>query len=271
MRVGITGYRGRVGSYLLSTYPNSFVPLECDVVDMTDVGRAINDVRPDLILHLASKSDVDFCEHPSNQEIVIATNVRGTFNVLTEAEKCGKEVVLLSSSYVFKGDKWFGKYKENEHCDPVNFYGFSKQGAESFQQLFDNMKIVRTSYLFDDDRLAPIISAYHNGQTQNFPTFINRSFMWLPHFASQLVPYLLQYEDMPNILHLAGSESPSWYDFVRDLFYCAGYDTNKVLPRKQEEDGHAPRGNNLGLSVSLSNKLGFPQFSYMDGIRKFLK
>lgn len=269
MRVGITGYRGRVGSYLLSTYPNLFVPLKCDVTDMKNVGRAINDVRPDLILHLASKSDVDFCEN--NSGTAISTNVEGTFNVLVEAEKIGRGVVLLSSAYVFKGDKWFGKYAENEHCDPVNVYGYTKFGAESFKQLFDNMKIIRTSYLFDEDRLAPILSAYRNGETQNFPTFIRRSFMWLPHFASQLVPYLLQYEDMPNILHLAGSESPSWYDFVRDLFDCAGYDTNKVLPRKQKEDGHAPRGNNLGLSVSLSNKLGFPQFSYMDGIRKFLK
>lgn len=269
MKVGITGYAGRLGSFLLNAYPSKFVPLECDVTSpFSELTKYIRSIQPDLVLHLASKSGVDFCEDRKNESLVIRTNVNGTFNVACATEELGIGMVLLSSASVFSGNRWFGKYKESTYADPVNFYGYTKQAAESFVSMFDHMNVIRTSYLFDKSRLQHILDK--KDEYQDFPTFMKRSFMYMPHFALSLVNYLGEFQRMPFILNVAGNESCSWYDFVKTLFYQAGYDTNKVIPRRQEEEGHAPRGRNLGLDVSLSAKLDLPQFSYYDGIKAML-
>lgn len=280
-KIGVTGYKGRLGSYLLQSYPSTFFPLEWDVapdsnepddiqkhVDATT--NYIRSVQPDLVLHLASKSGVDFCEDVKNENLVIRTNVNGTFAIACATELLGIETILLSSSYVFNGKKWFGKYKENDVPDPVNFYGRTKMGAESLATLFDNLKIIRTSYLFDNERMDKIRSAHDEGMTQNFPTFIKRSFIYLPHFAELIYSYCTNIGSMPNILHLAGCDSVSWFDFVHAFAYASGYDMNTILPRNQEEDGHAPRGKNLGLDTSFADKLGFPSYSYLQGIKDML-
>lgn len=278
MKIGVTGYTGRLGTFLLNAYPSRFVSLDVNVapVDTTeetikqkiaDIKRHIELVQPDLVLHLAAKSGTDFCEDERNRDVVMRTNVNGTFNVACATEELGIPMVLLSSGYVFNGKRWFGKYKENERTEASNFYGLTKQAAESFASMFDHMGIIRTSYLYDFQRLYHLL---HNDRFQDFPTFLKRSFMYLPHFAKSLTHYLANTSNMPFILHIAGSESCSWYDFMREVFYQSKFDTNKVLPRKQEEEGHAPRGYNLGLDTSLSERLGFPQYSIYDGVKAML-
>lgn len=186
------------------------------------------------------------------------------------AERVGCQMIILSSAYVFDGKRLWGKYKEKEHQNAINFYGLSKMGAEGLGDMF-GCKVIRSSYIFDDYRLKKVKIAYNEGISQSFPTFIKRSFIHLSHFAELLVSYCEQISNMPSVLHLAGSESVSWYRFMEDFFYYSGYDMNMVIPRNQEEDGHAPRGKNLGLDTSLSEKLGFPQYSYLDGIRELVK
>lgn len=270
MKVSVTGYKGHVGAYLVREYPDIFYPLNCDVNDSVSIESCIHKERPDIVLHLAGKSGVDFCEDERNQELVIHTNVRGTFNVADVCETLGCQMVMLSSAYVFSGNRLWGKYKEKDTPNPANFYGQSKLAAEGITYKAFQFNVIRTSYLFDDKRLANIIVNYCNDETQSFPTFIKRSFTYLPHFASCLVQYVQRYSSMPPILHLAGNENVSWYKFMSDFFYYAGYDMNKILPRNQEEDGHAPRGKNLGLDVSLSERLGLPQHSYLDGIKEMI-
>lgn len=258
-----------VGKYLIDNYP-MFVPLICDVTKPDEIEKCIRESRPDIVLHLASKSGVDFCEDISNQELVIQTNVRGTYNVAEVCESSGCLMAMMSSSYVFSGRRWLGKYKEKDTPSPVNFYGQSKLAAEGIVQTFPDFKIIRASYIFNTPRMLTKIHKYYEGEIQNFPTFIKRSFIYLNHFAVMLNRYMLEWDDMPSILHLAGNESASWYGFMHDLFYYSGYDTNSVLPRNQEENGHAPRGKNLGLDVSLSDKLGLPQYSYVQGIKEMI-
>ena len=80
----------------------------------------------------------------------------------------------------------------------------------------------------------------------------------------------MTYSVQPSLLHLAGTECVSWYKLVSDWFYYAGLNTNMILPRNQEIGEHAPRGRNLGLDVRLSEKLGFHQYGYLDGIREMI-
>lgn len=254
MKIGVTGYKGRVGSYVVG-FPD-FVGLDCDVTKPEQIDSELKNKEVDIVLHLASKSSVDWCENPVNEKEVIATNVRGTFNVLTAAEKTGAKVVMLSSDHVFSGgNRWWGSgpYDEDAKTFPVNFYGQTKLAAEGFLQAFDNFKVVRTSYLFDWDRLQSKI-----GQPQ--PTFIKRSFMYLPHFCADLYLYLQNYDKMPKVLHLSGSKICSWFEFMSSFTI--------VKPKTKEDKTMTKRPYRAGLKTKY--KFFLPT-SHHAGVKQMLK
>ena len=260
----MTGGRGKIGSYLSKL---GVTDLDCDVTDNLQVIRAIKYHKPDIIVHLASKSDVNYCEKRENEQKVIDVNFSSVARVCSEAEKVGCQVVLISSDHVFPGGFWSGKYKENDTRKPLNFYGTTKVAAEGLTAIYDNLKIVRTSFLFDENRLKWEIDGMKKDYTQEFPTFIRRTFMYLPHFSLSLFSYLQRINEMPEILHLSGSDSVSWYEFALDLAKAYGYNEKLILPRKKDlQNGFAPRGKNLGLNTSLAMKLGFHKYSYLDGL-----
>lgn len=264
--IGITGYKGRLGRHLLSVYSN-FVGLDCDVADLQSVENCVGDI--DGILHLAAKSDVNWCERPENKSIVSNVNLRGTFNVCHAAQVRKLPVVLLSSDHIY-GGRW-GLYREKDKGNPINFYGFSKFSAESLQKVFDNLKIIRTSYLFDRERLNHQLAKLWDGIPDTYPTFIIRTFMYLPHFAMTLCHYLDWLERMPKVLHLSGNKAGSWYDLMREIAVQSGKDTKLVVPRQSELLNRVPRPYWGGLNVNLSRKLGFKQHSYKEGVTQMMK
>lgn len=204
--IGITGYKGKLGTYLLNHY-DGYVPLDCDVTIPEQIEQAIQSSKADFILHLAAKSDVEWCEKPENEKIVSNVNLRGTFNVCRSAQLAGLNVMMISTDHVFDG--FWGKYKENSKPGPKNSYGRSKLTAESLRMVFSNLKIVRTSYLFDADRMANRLSNMWIAAPELYPTFILRSFMYLPHFAKSLTKYLWQ-ERYADILHISSNDIVSW-------------------------------------------------------------
>lgn len=271
MNIGITGHQGMVGTYLLNKYPN-YIPLTCDVTKPDEVENCIRNYRLDGVLHLAAKSDVEFCEKSENSRLVSDVNLRGSFNVCRAAVVCGNiPVLLLSSDHIFSGDgNWFG-YRENSKPSPKNVYGLSKLAAESLQKTFSNLKIVRTSYLFDTSRLTSKLEKLWNGTPQLYPTFIHRSFLYLPYFAESLSHYFRHVKLMPKILHISSSDTVSWYQFMKDAAKAFGVEYRGVIvPRKTELLNVAPRPYWGGLNVSLSKKLGFSQYSHLDGLRQMV-
>ena len=262
--IGVTGYSGHVGQELL-LFPN-VIPLAGDVRIKSDIARAVNNNKVDIIVHLASISDVDECEQKQNQSMVDEVNVQGTINVAEVAEDYGCEMVLLSTVHVFDGKR--GNYKENSSCNPKNYYGYTKFACEGFQHVFKFLKVVRTSYLFDYERLFPHLYPLRAGKQFEYPVFIERSFMYLPHFADAFYYYLCNYDRMPKMLHISGSETVSWYSFMKSLADVYGIKSDLVCPRTEDIGSVAPRPYRAGMNVDLSRKLGVPQYNYLDGLRE---
>jgi len=252
--VMMIGGNGRVGKYMQKLgYKN----LECDVTKPETLDDILSKHAPDIILHLAARSDVEWCEQPENLQETINVNFRGTFNVLESAEKINADVVMISSDHLFSGGKggWWGSgpYDENDKPFPVNLYGQTKLAAEGLQQEFDNFKVVRTSYLFDWERLQPKL-----GQPQ--PTFIKRSFMYLPHFCNGLHYYLQNYDTMPKLLHLSGSKTVSWFVFMRSF--------TVIKPKTKEDKNMTKRPLRAGLKTKYDI---FQPTPYQLGVDEMLK
>lgn len=262
IRIGITGASGTIGRELLNKYPNS-VPLVGDITKPQEIEMAVKSEKPDVIVHLAFLSDVDYCEQKRNFSQVSNVNVRGTYNVAEIADKYNCGMMFMSSDHVFDG--LWGNYKEKSKPSPKNMYGFTKMTSERFMDIFPNMKVVRTSYLLTPKRVNKFIEDISTSEME-YPTFMYRSFMTLSSFTSALSEYLTDFYHMPDILHISGSQIMSWYEFMTK--FANMFDVkNKVYPRTWEMAGVAPRPNRAGLNVTLSRKLGITQYDYYEGLK----
>jgi dTDP-4-dehydrorhamnose reductase len=268
MKIAITGAKGNVGSRLVRDY--GYIPLDADIRHAYLVESAITKVNPDIIIHLAGKSNVNWCEAQENQEAVQQINFRGSNIVFEQASRSNIPVVFVSSDHIFSGNG-VGGYKENAKPSPKNFYGFSKFAAESLSLVYPNVHVVRTSTNFwaDCPSISGIFGDISAGRDVYMPVYLWRSFLHIDHFCQLLSCYCsTELDGNPKILNLSGSKVVSWHRFISDYAEAQGLDTSKVHPKYFEDRNHdfAPRAYRAGLNTNLSKKLGYPQFSYLDGI-----
>lgn len=103
--------------------------LHADVRDRRALDSAIDEVKPDAILHLAAESHVDrSIGMPSD---FVTTNVVGTTNVLDSARSRGvSRVVVVSTDEVYGSLGPTGKFTETTPLDPTSPYSASKAAAD---------------------------------------------------------------------------------------------------------------------------------------------
>lgn len=271
MKIAVTGHTGRVGRLLVSDY--GAYPLSFDITKEDDVKSTLDEVRPDVVIHLAGISNVDYCQHPANLDRVVSVNFNGSVNVIRACNERSIGCVFVSSEQVFSGRSflWWGggPYKESDMPtrNVPNVYALSKVAVEAVRHSFSYMKVVRSSYMFTYPRLIDELERH-----KDFPTFIRRSYIYLPHFVKNLHMFASNIGKMPDVLHLAGSKTISQYDLMKELVKRFKLDA-KITRRTQEytEGTFAPRPHKSGLDVSLSAALGFPQYSYLDGMEQMEK
>ena len=80
-------------------------------------------------------------ENENNIKKSIDLNIIGTCNLVKMSSEKNIKFIFFSTSYVYPGKK--GNYKEEDPVLPWNNYGWSKLGAESAVQMYDNSLIVR--------------------------------------------------------------------------------------------------------------------------------
>lgn len=263
MKIGVTGAEGNIGRRLVKM---GCVPLSFDVTNQEEIRENLHRVKPNLILHLAAQTSVDWCE--KNYEDAVAINVFGTSAVCQIAEEVIGEgkVVLLSSCQVFDGESWYRK--EGDEPLPINNYGLTKLAAEGVAQLYGG-KIIRISRCFDSKSqdIAAYLSQLRRGEYIKVPAHILRSYAHMDFIAEAIYEYAKRFEEMPEILHLGGMEVVSFYDLMNIIAAEYGLD-HKLVTARREEKGHVARPHKGGLDVSLAKSLGLPLYYIEDSVKR---
>jgi dTDP-4-dehydrorhamnose reductase len=116
-----------------------------DVRDKNAVFEKMGETSPDIVYHLAAKTDLEQCE--ASPDEAYRTNVIGTQNVVLAARKSDAIVVYVSTAGVFDGTKRT-PYTEFDEPHPINVYGSSKyQGESIVQGLSPRYFIVRAGWM----------------------------------------------------------------------------------------------------------------------------
>ncbi len=239
---------------------------ELDITDAAAVRETIVAAAPDVVVNCAAWTDVDGAE--SRFEDAAAVNGAGAGNVAAVAAAAGAWTIHVSSDYVFNGEK-ASPYLESDGVDPIGAYGRSKlQGERAVAATGDRYTIVRSAWLFGAHgacfpktilRLAAERAELSVVSDQiGCPTFTG-------HLARALVT--LAREPVPGVLHVAGAESCSWYEFATEIVAAAGADCDV---RAIATESYPTPARRPAYSV-LTSERGAPALpSWRAGLRDFM-
>lgn len=173
MKFLVTGSAGLVGSQVVkdlaesnnqiySCYHNSKpefgTPTQMDLTNFENMTKVIENIKPDIIIHLAAMTNVDLCEKET--DLALKINAKATEIISKQAAKHDSFFVYVSTDYVFDGEK--GMKKENDSTNPIDHYGKSKlEGENAVRDLASSWCIARTSTPFG---IHP--------QKKSFPLFV---------------------------------------------------------------------------------------------------
>ena len=118
MRVLVTGANGMLGSEvcfsLISEGHRVFMTdiiknaqesslRYLDICDFASVKSLINELNPEMIMHLAAETDVDRCEIEKDRAFII--NSHATRNIAEICREKNIVLVYISTGFVFDGEK----------------------------------------------------------------------------------------------------------------------------------------------------------------------
>lgn len=105
-----------------------------DIRDAEAVSKAVQEIMPDVIIHLAAVHFIPYCnEHPFESSDI---NIRGTMNVLDAAKNAENlnKIIFASTAAVYPISD--NAVSETDEKRPLDIYGLSKLAGEQLMQKF---------------------------------------------------------------------------------------------------------------------------------------
>ncbi len=216
---------------------------ELDIRNEWAVREAVTDSRADVVVN---------CAYIQSGSEAWSTNVDGVSTIARASVAAGARLIHLSTDVVFPGRST--PYDEGAETSPVHDYGRSKAAAEASLAMIDpNAAVIRTSILYDTEhvsrQLRTILDAAKGDVPFEFFVDEIRSFTPVHDLASSIMD--LCYHDYAGVLHVAGPEPISRYDFACRYAKRHGFNPDKIRPSAIEER-HGPRPARVVLDSAKS-------------------
>ncbi len=198
-------------------------------LDVTDASAVRTALAGATVINCAAYTDVDGAE--SDPETAYAVNEKGARNVAEAAER----VIYVSTDYVFDGAKG-EPYVESDPPNPLSVYGRSKAAGErATAEANSDHLIVRSSWLFGAGGGNFVVTMLRLGAEREVVRVVDDQ-VGCPTFTGHLAAALMALAtgDETGVVHVAGGNSCSWFEFAREIIARAGLDC-EVQPCTTEE------------------------------------
>jgi dTDP-4-dehydrorhamnose reductase len=239
------------GHKVLGTYRS--LPTESciylDVEEPTTYGEAMRFV-PEIIIVPAGNANVDQCEHDPVRSFACNVDATARFVFMSKSETDCR-VIFFSSDYVFDGAA--GPYTETAEPSPLQAYGRQKLEMERiFSRHYPNDLVVRATVLFGYEHHGKnfayrVLENARSGRITAVPTDQIGTPTYAPNLARALLAEHVL-ENMSGIVHFAGPERLSRYDFAVRILNAFGFDSALAQGTVTEVSPvRAPRPRSAGL------------------------
>jgi len=234
MRCLVTGSEGMLGTELvefLRRQNEEVVGWDLPKHDVTDVEKTINGIHqvgPDVVFHLAARTDVDGCE----DDVAGATSVnfQGTWAVALGVEELSRKVVYVSTDYVFDG-RSNRPYRESDKANPLSVYGRTKlMGENAITRTCRHHFIVRTSWLYGKHG-RNFVDTIRQKSAQVPRIEVVGDQVGSPTFARDLCRPLwdLARSKYFGLYHVTNSGQCSWFELAQEVVKLTG-SKSEVVP-----------------------------------------
>ncbi len=245
-----------------------------DITDEAAVHQLFETERPKVVVHAAAVTQVDECQ--LNQERCEAVNVKATAQLVLEAETVSGHFIYLSTDFVFDGEN--GPYREDDHLNPVSWYGFTKVQAESIVETAElPWTIVRTCLVYGNvlqGTRSNIISWVKQNLEQGKTIRVVNDQWRTPTYVGDLAKGILLViqKKATGIYHLSGRDKRTPYEMALETAAYAGLDAS-LIEKADASSFRQPakRPPATGFDISKAEEeLGYAPMSFAEGLGEML-
>ena len=266
-KILITGASGYVGSNLRKYFKDKGYDVygltskevqeekiyRIDITNPQNLFNIFNGIKPNIIIHTAALSNLNECE--KNHELAMKINVETTRNIIYAIRNINPDIklVFMSSDYVFDGEK--GNYKEDDEVNPQTFYGKTKVLSENdIKKYLENYIICRTANIYG--RGGNFFNFVLDALEQDKTIDVFDDVFYTPTYIDHLLGSLRELIkiDYKGVIHIAGSERLSRYEFALKMAETLGKDKALIRPVKQIAAGKLIAKDN-SLNCEYSRKI----------------
>jgi dTDP-4-dehydrorhamnose reductase len=183
--------------------------------------KAIEDIRPDVVVNAAAYTAVDQAE--AEPDRAFAINAAGPEAVALAAARCGAAMIQISTDYVFDGAKP-DPYVETDPTMPTSVYGRSKlEGEQRVLGANPRAIVLRTSWVFASEGSNFIRTMLRLAKTRDQINVVSDQ-SGCPTFAEDLAEAILAVTDRVSaggafgVYHCAGGGETTWADLAAETF-----------------------------------------------------
>ena len=287
MNVMITGASGLLGRACAQAFAD-LNPITCawsraekddlriDLTDSMAVRAAVEEQRPDLIIHTAAERKPDICEN--QQALTRALNVDATRTLAEAAAEINAKLVYLSTDYVFDGSN--PPYAVDDACTPVNVYGQTKRdGEEAVLQASAKHCVLRVPILYGEVETLEesAVTALLNEVLDPAPHAVDHWAIRYPTYVGDVAQtlrnwseHVLNNPENGGIYHMSGAEAFTKYEMACIIGDVLRFDHSHLSPNHQPPAG-ALRPKNSQLDISrIQQETRIQQTSFSDTIQRIL-
>jgi nucleoside-diphosphate-sugar epimerase len=194
---------------------------QCNITDSDSLVRTVNQIRPEIVYHLAAKIDVG-----AGFEVIdplIEVNLRGTINMLKASTEVNvSKFVFIGTSDVYGPTEEASS--EDSPLDPISPYGASKAAAEFFvRQCNIPWVILRPFIIYGGGQshgmFIPqlILSALKGEEFSMTAGEQTRDFLYIDDFIDACIMICLNREIDGTIFNIASGKEVSLADVVNSV------------------------------------------------------
>jgi UDP-4-amino-4,6-dideoxy-N-acetyl-beta-L-altrosamine transaminase/dTDP-4-dehydrorhamnose reductase len=282
----ITGVSGLLGNNLaryfrdsyriLGTYQQVPVVIEgietckADILDLSGLKTIVHRFDPDVVVHCASLTNIDYCE--THRELTEDINVGGTRNLVDSIGKPDCKLIYISSDSVYEGTK--GDYRETDPVAPQNHYGQTKYMGELEVLKRERSLVLRTNIfgwnIQDKNSLAEWILSELTTR-RSIGGFRDACFSTIYNFLFAGLLEAAIGRELNGIYNCASRTALSKYQFA--VLLAETFNLDKGIIKPISIDDHhfaARRGKDLSLNVKkIGSALQMDIPTIADSIKAF--
>ena len=247
--------------------------ISLDITREDAVFKAIDQVKPDALVHCAAWTAVDAADEPDNRKTV---NEEGTRHIARASRAVHAKMVYISTDYVFDGTGTEPWQADCTDFAPQNVYGESKlAGEKAVRETLESYFIVRTAWVFGLNGKNFVRTMVTLGKTHRQLRVVSDQIgtpTYTPDLARLLVD-MVQTERFGTYHATNEGGFISWADFATEIFRQTGQDV-EVFPVTTAEYGlsKAKRPFNSRLSKEKLAQAGFERLpTWQDALTRYLK